>query len=122
LPAAGGPNYPGADVASKIQASLRALVHSSSETGFQDVVVDWDSTHRRFTITSQGYGAISSVEVSAGASNDCSSILGFDNPTEERGSKIVIVEFLPILSVEDIFPVTFREIPIIVHEEIYVSD
>jgi hypothetical protein len=122
LPAAGGPNYPGADIATKMQASLRALVDPSSETGFQDVVVDWDSTRRRFTITSQEYGAISHVEVSAGASNDCSSDLGFDNPTEERGSTIVTVEFLPILSVEDVYPVTFREIPIIVNEEIYVSD
>jgi len=110
----------GATIAAQIQSSLRALVDTSSKTGYADVVVSFDDTRNRFTITSQEYGAISSVVVSAGAEKDASSILGFDNPTEKRGVKIITINFGMIQPVDDVFPITYRTIPLQILEEDYV--
>jgi len=110
----------GATIAAQIQTSLRALVDTSSKTGYADVVVSFDAGLNKFTITSQEYGAISSVQVTAGASDDASAVLGLDNTVEERGQKIVTVDFGVIQPVDDVYPITFRTIPLVVKEEVYV--
>ena len=110
----------GATIAAQIQTSLRALVDTSSKTGYADVVVSFDATLNKFTITSQEYGAGSSVQVTAGASDDASAILGFDTPVEERGRRIVAIDFGVIQPVDDVYPITFRTIPLVVREEVYV--
>lgn len=110
----------GATIAATMQASLRALVDTSSKTGYADAVVSFDATLNRFTITSQEYGAISSVQVSEGAEKDASAILGFDNPTETRGKRIVSVEFGAISSVNEEYPIVYRTIPLTIAEEVYV--
>jgi hypothetical protein len=110
----------GATIAAQIQTSLRALVDTSSKTGFADVVVSFDAVLNKFTITSQEYGAISLVQVTAGASDDASVILGFDNPVEKRGQKIITIDFGEIQPVDDVYPITYRTIPLVVQEEVYV--
>ena len=112
----------GTVIAAQIQTSLRALVDTKSKTGFADVTVTYDNALKRFTITSQEYGALSSVVVGEGAEKDASTILGFDNPFETRGVRIIRVEFQMIEPLEDLYPVAFRSIPISVHEEVFIND
>jgi Flp pilus assembly protein TadG len=110
----------GATIAVQIQTSLRALVDPSSKTGYADVAVSFDAALNKFTVTSQEYGAISSVQVTAGAEKDASVVLGFDNPVEDRGVRIVTVDFDTIQPVDDVYPITYRTIPFVVREEVYV--
>jgi len=77
----GSSTLDGDDVASNIQTALRALGNYSDD-GYNGATCTFDSDTKKFTITSMRYGPKSSVVVTAGASNDCSALLGFDDPTE----------------------------------------
>ena len=119
----------GNDVALNIQNSLRALenAHLKSNDGYKDVEVTFNSTNNRFKIEPVQIGPTSRVTVTAGASNDCSTLLGFDNPTEERGKNIKKIEFDPVIPLDgevdgrNKYPVIVRVMKIFITEERYVG-
>lgn len=110
----------GSVVASNIQSALRALgLHA--DDGYKEATCTYDSTTKKFTIQSATYGAKSRVQVTAGISDDCSAILGFDSPTEARGRKIVKMEFRPTTVQNGAFPVRYRVIPVTITEEKFIG-
>lgn len=110
----------GADVASQIQTSLRALsLHA--DDGYYRCICTFDGGTNKFTIRTDQYGPEQSVVVSAGASYDCSALLGFDSPTELVGRNIVQVKF-GISSANNInYPVRYRTLPVMIREEVLVQ-
>jgi hypothetical protein len=56
----------------------------------------------------------------AGASDDCSSLLGFDSPTEVAGRNIVEIEFRSSYPVNSYFPIRYRILPVVIREEITI--
>ncbi len=106
----------GADVASNIQTALRALSLHAND-GYGEATCTF-STSKRFTITSSTLSPTSSVVVTAGASNDCSALLGFDDPTEVIGTKIVSISFGAVEPNNDFYPVRFRKLPVTIREEV----
>lgn len=118
--ACGSSTLAGADVATNIQASLRALGQISND-GFSQATCSFNAATNQFTISSSNDGPRSQVVVTAGASDDCSSILGFSSPTEQRGTNIVKIRFGNISVENGAFPVRFRIIPVLITEEIIVG-
>jgi len=115
----GSSTLSGSAIATNIQTSLRAL-GTHSDDGYLDATVTFDSETNKFKIESYE-GPQNYVTVSAGASNDCSVLLGYDNPTEERGKNIIDYTF-DTITVDNLrFPVRYRIIPLLVTEEVYVG-
>ena len=112
----------GSVIAANIQESVRELGNHNGD-GYLDATVTFDSETNRFKIESGGgIGPQNYVTVTAGASNDCSGILGFDNPTEERGKNIINYTFdTVVLELEENYPARIRLIPLFVTEEVYVG-
>jgi hypothetical protein len=109
----------GAEVATNIQSSLRALgVHT--EDGYYFASCTFDDTTNQFTIATDGFHPDWSVAVLAGASDDCSSLLGFDSPTEVAGRNIVEIEFRSSYPVNSYFPIRYRILPVVIREEITI--
>lgn len=107
----------GDEIASSIQSALRDL-SDRADDGYDGAVCTFSSSTRKFTIKSGTQGPTSSVVVTAGASNDCSSLLGFDNPTETIGKRIVSVKLGPVVPYNNLFPIRYRIMEIEVHEEV----
>lgn len=125
----GNTTLDGDTIALNIQNSLRALETPNlrSNDGYKNVVVTFNATNNRFKIEPVQTGPTSRVEVSAGASNDCSALLGFDNPTEERGKEIVKIEFDPVIQLDGEigenkkYPVIVRATKLFITESRYVG-
>ena len=78
----------------------------------------FNSSTKKFTISSIRYGPKSSVVVTAGASSDCLALLGFDSPTEIVGRNINKIRFGSIRADNTAYPVRYRIIPVMIREEI----
>jgi len=113
----GSSTLAGATVASNIQAALRAL-SKHSDDGYENATCEFSSSTKKFTIKSGTYGPTSTVVVTAGASNDCSSLLGFDSPTETRGKKVVSIKFGLVQPFNNLFPVRYRILDLTINEEV----
>lgn len=113
----GGSSLSGAEVATNIQASLRAL-GKHADDGYTGAICTFNETDNTFTIASPTEGPTSTVEVSAASTLDCSSLLGFDNPTEERGTKITKMKFGQVSVDNRAWPVRYRIIPVTITEEV----
>jgi hypothetical protein len=109
----------GAEVASNIQSSLRAL-GKYTEDGYYGAICTFDDTAKQFTIETDGNQPNWSVVVTPGASDDCSSILGFSSPTEVAGRNIVEIEFRQTYPVNTYFPIRYRVLPVVIREEITI--
>jgi hypothetical protein len=113
----GSSTLEGSVIAANIQTSLRALgLHK--DDGYYDATCTFSSSTKKFTISSMRYGPKSSVVVTAGASNDCSALLGFDGPTEVVGRNILRTEFGSVSADNRAYPVRYRIIPVMIREEI----
>ena len=107
----------GADVASNIQSALRALGQHADD-GYFEAVCTFSGATNQFTIHTDRYGPKQSVEVTAGVSDDCSALLGYDSPTEVSGRNIIQVIF-GIAAPNNIhYPVRYRVLPVRIAEEI----
>jgi hypothetical protein len=113
----GDSSLSGASVASNIQTALRALGNHADD-GYYDATCTFDGTSNKFKIEVLGEHPDWTVEVTAGASDDCSSLLGFDNPTEEQGRNITKIEFGNVYPNNVFFPVRYRIIPVRITEEV----
>ena len=112
----GSSTLAGSVVAANIQTALRALsLHA--DDGYEGATCTF-SASKKFTITSSTLSPTSSVVITAGASNDCSALLGFDDPTEEIGKKIVSIKFGAVEPNNDFYPVRFRKLPVTIREEV----
>lgn len=110
----------GATVAATIQNSLRALGRYADD-GYQQATCTFNSVNNQFTINSANQGPEAKVEVSAGATNDASTVLGFNAPTEYSGTNL-IKSVIDSITVENgAFPVRYRMIPLVVTEEILIG-
>ena len=107
----------GDDVATNIQTALRALGNHSDD-GYYLAECSFDNSSKQFSICTASNNPDQTVEVTAGASNDCSAILGFDNPTEVSGRNITKIMFETVLPNNTFFPVRYRVLPIKIWEEI----
>ena len=107
----------GATVAATIQNSLRELGRYADD-GYQQATCTFNSVNNQFTINSANQGPKAKVEVSAGATNDASSILGFNSPVEYSGTNLIKSQIETITVENGAFPVRYRMIPLIVTEEI----
>jgi hypothetical protein len=107
----------GSAVASNIQSALRALGNHADD-GYYRATCTFDNTSKQFTIATAGNHPDCSVTVTAGASDDCSALLGFDSPTEVVGRNIVKIVFDPVQPNNILFPVRYRVIPVKIWEEI----
>jgi hypothetical protein len=109
----------GVQVALNIQSALRSL-GKHKDDGYLDAIATFNPANNSFRIES-GVGPQNWVEVAPGIANDCSALLGFDNPTGQRGKNIIDYEF-DTITVDNLrFPVRYRIIPLYVTEEIYVG-
>jgi hypothetical protein len=116
----GSSTLAGADIATNIQSSLRSLGVIPND-GYTLATCSFNATNNQFTISSPNYGPRSQVVVTAGASADASSLLGFDSPTEQRGTNITKVRFGNVTVENGAFPVRYRIIPVRVTEEIIIG-
>jgi len=107
----------GDDVAINIQASLRAL-GSHADDGYYGASCSFNNSSKQFTISTDKEQPDQCVVVTAGASNDCSALLGFDSPTEVCGRNVSKIEFETVIPNNTFFPVRYRVMPIKVWEEI----
>jgi len=115
----GDSSLSGAAIAANIQAALRALGREKDD-GYTNATCVFDSGDNRFTITSGYEGPRHAVAVTSGSSDDCSSILGFDSPTEEAGKNVTKIEFGAVTPNNEFFPVRYRVLPLIITEEIKI--
>jgi hypothetical protein len=111
----------GTQIASNIQTSLRALALSEHPNDpYATVTCTYDTSRKKFTITSPTEGTRSAVTVTAGASNDASSVLGFNSPKEERGANIIVSKIdLSYPLVEEYLPTISGRINLYIEEQIY---
>jgi hypothetical protein len=112
----------GTQIASNIQTSLRALANSAHPADpYATVTCTYDNDEKRFTITSPTTGGRSSVVVTAGSTNDASSVLGFDKPKETRGANIIVtridVTYPP--PEEEFLPAIHGRLDLYIEEEVY---
>ena len=107
----------GDDVASNIQTALRALGNHADD-GYYLAECSFDNSLKQFSICTASNNPDQTVEVTAGVSDDCSAILGFDNPTEVSGRNITKIRFETVLPNNTFFPVRYRVLPIKIWEEI----
>lgn len=111
----GSTTLTGDQVAANIQAAIRTMkLHA--DDGMETTTCVFSS--RKFTITSATIGPTSSVVVTAGASNDSSALLGFDDPTEVIGKKIVSLKTGIVEPLNDLYPVRYRIISVTIREQI----
>jgi hypothetical protein len=116
----GSSTLSGDQVAANIQAALRSLKKVSND-GYASATCTFNSSTNQFTIKSSNVGPGSVVNVDVGASDDASVILGFDNPTETRGTNI-IKSAIGSVSVENgAFPVRYRVVPVTITEEVLLT-
>lgn len=109
----------GDEIAANIQQSLTALGQWGDD-GYKNALVTFDDTAKKFKIESDVGPRL--ISVTAGDTNDCSELLGFDNPTEQRGKKILNYEFDTVTDGgAETYPVRFRIVPLFVTEEVYVG-
>jgi hypothetical protein len=114
---AGDSSLPGATIASNIQTAIRDL-SMQADDGYAEATCTFDSTKNQFTITAGYDGPRTTVEVTAGGSNDCSAILGFDNPVETVGTNITKITFGPVTANNEFYPIRYRIMPVFVTEEV----
>lgn len=107
----------GAAVASNIQTALRAL-GSHADDGYYKCTCSFNSGTNQFVISTYGNHPDDSVTVTAGASDDCSALLGFDSPTEVTGRNVSRIKFETVSPNNTFFPVRYRVIPVKIWEEI----
>ena len=105
----------GAEVATNIQTALQALGNYAGDGYYKATCTFADS---KFTITSSLIGPKSTVVVTAGSSNDCSALLGFDDPTELAGRNLIDIVFGPVTVNNILYPVRYRVLPLKMREEI----
>lgn len=114
----------GTQIASNIQTALRSLGNSSyAQDPYNSVTCTYDTTERKFTISSPTSGGRSSVVVSTGASNDASEILRFNRPVEVRGRNIIssfIGDIRYFLELEE-YPVRYATVDLSITEETWVG-
>jgi hypothetical protein len=114
----GSSTLTGTQIAANIQTALRALGRHDDD-GFYKATCTFSDSTKKFTISSAvKYGPKSIVTVTAGASNDCSTLLGFDSPTEVVGRNITSVKFGTVRADNSAYPVRYRVIPVLIREEI----
>jgi hypothetical protein len=113
----GASTLSGSEVAGNIQSALRVLGNHADD-GYYRATCTFDNTSKQFTISTAGNHPDCTVAVSAGASDDCSALLGFDSPTEVSGRNVVKIVFDPVQPNNTFFPVRYRVIPVKVREEI----
>jgi hypothetical protein len=111
----GGSSLSGSSIATNIQASLR-LLGKHADDGYKNAVCTYNDVTKKFVISSNGYDPDNCVVVTAGSSNDCSAILGFDAPTEVAGRNITKVEFGTIVADNVAYPVRYRVVPVQIYE------
>lgn len=114
----------GTQIASNIQTSLRALAISTSigsDDPYAEVTCTYDNDEKQFTITSPSDGGRSSVVVTAGATNNTSSILGFDKPKETRGGNVVVsrINVTYPVTEEERIPIARATLELYIEEEVY---
>ncbi len=109
----------GIQIASNIQTALRAIGNHNGD-GYNDAICSFNNDTKKFTITSDEYSPKAKVVVTAGASNDCSGLLGFDNPTVTVGRNIVKIEFGTVSTDNTLYPVRYRILPVRIVEEISI--
>lgn len=107
----------GDDVASNIQTALRALGNYADD-GYYLAECSFDNSSKQFSICTASNNPDQTVEVTAGVSDDCSTILGFDSPTEVSGRNILKIKFETVLPNNTFFPVRYRVLPVKIWEEI----
>ena len=113
----GSSTLTGDQVAANIQTAIRAMkLHA--DDGMETATCVFSSSTKKFTITSATIGPTSTVVVTAGASNDCSTLLGFDDPTEVIGKKIVSLKTGIVEPLNDLYPVRYRIIPVTIREHV----
>lgn len=110
----------GSVVASNIQTALRALGRHTDD-GYYDAICIFDGPTKTFTITSSLWGPKSKAVVTAGASNDCSSLLGFDSPTEVVGRNITKIVMGTVTTDNSLYPIRYRVLPLKITEEIKIE-
>lgn len=110
----------GDEVAANIQTSLQALGNYKGD-GYDDATCTFDSDTKMFSIQSSDVGPSSSVVVTAGATLDCSALLGFNQPYEVIGRNIVSVKFGTVVADNTLYPVRYRIIPVQIREEVLVE-
>jgi hypothetical protein len=107
----------GDDVASNIQTALRALGQHADD-GYYLASCSFNNSSKQFTISTDKEQPDQCVVVTAGASDDCSALLGFDSPTEVCGRNISDIKFETVIPNNTFFPVRYRVIPVKIWEEI----
>ncbi len=107
----------GSAIATNIQTALRSL-GKYADDGYTNAVCTFDSTKNQFTIKAGIDGPQTHVVVTAGASDDCSSVLGYDVPIPVVGTNVTQISFGTVTPNNDIYPVRYRVLPISVYEEV----
>lgn len=105
----------GTTIAANIQTELRKLGRHADD-GYLGALCTYNSTTKKFTISTTGYDPDNIVVVTPGVSNDCSALLGFDTPTELAGRNITGVEFGTVVSDNVAYPVRYRVLPVQIRE------
>jgi len=116
----GSSTLAGADVAVNIQNALRALGRYAGD-GYYEATCTFNSVNNQFTINSENIGPKATVEVSAGATDDASTVLGFDTPTEYSGTNIIRTQIESVTVENSAFPVRYRMLPLLVTEETLIG-
>jgi hypothetical protein len=107
----------GSQIATNIQTALRALGNHADD-GYYEATCSFDNSSKQFTIATAGNHPDCSVEVAAGASNDCSALLGFDSPVEVNGRNVSKITFETVIPNNTFYPVRYRVLPVKIWEEI----
>lgn len=116
----GSTTLTGDEIAANIQASLR-LLGRYADDGYQMATCTFNSSINQFTINSANIGPKATVSVSAGATIDASSVLGFTAPTEYRGTNIIKTKIGAVSVENGAFPVRYRMVPINITEQILIG-
>ena len=116
----GSSTLTGAEIAANIQASLR-LLGRFADDGYKNATCTFNETLNQFTINSANIGPEAKVEVSAGATNNASAVLGFTSPTEYSGTNLIRTQIESITVENGAFPVRYRMLPLLVTEEILIG-
>lgn len=111
----GSTTLTGDEIAANIQSALRAL-GKFADDGYMEATCAFNSSNNQFTISSANIGPKATVAVTAGATDDASSVLGFTSPTEYRGTNITKTKIESVTVENGAFPVRYRMVPIRVTE------
>lgn len=115
----GNSTLTGNQIASNIQTALKAI-GSFDGDGYNDAICSFDNDTKKFTITSNSFCPKSSVVVASGVSDDCSALLGFDNPIEVAGRNIIKIKFGAVTTDNTLYPVRYRILPVRIVEEVSI--